>query len=411
MVELSYLGFLLANSRYLGFGFLLAFVSSFGQTFFIGLYKGELLAEFDSLTHASYGGWYSVATLSSAACLMYLGRRVDHVDLRWFSLFVGAGLCGACFLMSVTSSVLLLVVALFGLRLFGQGLMSHIANTATARYFDRERGRALSFVNLGHPAGEAVLPLAVAALLTQVEWRSCWQIQAAVVLLFVVPIVLILLRGHARRHEELLASLEKGASRGDGRQWTAREVLRDPRFYLLLPAVLAPAFLTTGLLFHQDVLRSDMGWSKPLFASSFMAYSLAQVSTAPIAGILVDRFGARRMLPVYLVPYGFALFLISRFEGDGWAFAFMAGAGMSSGLAFSAVGSLWAELYGVLHLGAIRTQASVAMVVSTALSPPLVGALIDRGFAMTSVALFFCVYTGISSLMLVLGLRRDPPAL
>lgn len=409
---MSILRFLLANARYLAFGFLLTFVSSFGQTFFIGLFKGRLLETFDGLTHGSYGGYYALATLASAAVFFFLGPRIDRVDLRWFALLTCCGLAVACMAKSLAHSLTTLWLALFGLRLFGQGLLSHTATTATARYFDHHRGRALSVVNLGHPVGEAVLPLMLVALLSHFDWRTCWQLHAGFVALAVMPAVALLLRGHGSRHAQLLARVADHAS-GTGdrpvRQWTVREVRRDPRFYLVLPAVLAPPFLTTGLLFHQDLLRAAFDWSPERFASSFVVYSAAQVSVMPLAGILVDRYSAQRILPLYLAPYAVALLCLWQLEGGTLAFVLMAGAGLSSGIGFSAVGSLWAERYGVVHLGAIRTLVAVLMVASTAISPPLMGVLVDQGVPVRGVIAGMLAWTVVAMGLLWIGPARRVP--
>jgi MFS family permease len=399
-----YFQFIRQNRRYLLFGFLLAFASSFGQTWFIGLFKERLLAD-HGLTHGSYGSWYALATLSSALCLSYLGRLVDRVDLRTFTVFVCAGLAAACSLMFLAQGLVLLVIALFGLRLFGQGLASHTSSTATARYFDAQRGKALSVVSMGHPSAEAVLPLSVVGLLALFgDWRQVWLVSALVVALVLTPTVLGLLRGHGERHERLIERIEREAAALAGaRQWSAREVLRDWGFYLLLPAVLAPAFISTGLMFHQDVLRDSMGWSAELFASSFVVFSIVQVLTAPVAGVLVDRFTARRLLPTFLLPYCLALFAISLHRSDSMVLVLMIGMGLSAGISYSVVGGTWAERYGVRHLGAIRSLVTVVMVISTALAPPMLGLLIDGGVGMPSIAMGLGVYTLVAS-ALVLGI-------
>lgn len=407
---MGYLQFIRENRRYLLFGFLLSLASSFGQTWFIGLFKERLLADY-GLTHGSYGSWYALATLSSAFCLSYVGRLVDRVDLRGFTTFVCVGLASACALMSWASGIWVLVFALFGLRLFGQGLASHTSGTATARYFDAQRGKALSVAGLGHPAGEAVLPLAVVALFGLVDsWRSVWLISGGVVAFVLTPLALSLLRGHGVRHEALLAKLDGGKTEARARrQWSTREVLADWSFYLVLPAVLAPPFIGTGLMFHQDVLRQSMSWSPELFASSFLAFSVAQVLTAPVAGSLVDRFTAQRLLPAYLLPYTIALFVIAFWRADLTVFVLMVGMGLSSGLAFSVVGGTWAERYGVKHLGAIRSLVTVVMVISTAVAPPLLGSLIDEGVAMSTLLVALGTYTVLASL-LVLAMPRSSTA-
>lgn len=407
-IAVQFLRFILQNPRYLLFGFLLSLTSSFGQTWFIGLFKEQLLAD-HGLTHGSYGSWYALATLGSAACLSYAGRLIDRVDLRRYTLCVLIGLTMACALMSWAEGFVTLVIALFGLRLFGQGLASHTSSTATARYFDAQRGKALSVVGMGHPLGEAVLPLTVVALFAVFsEWRDAWMACALLIGLGVTPLALFLLRGHGERHERLLERIHREAAEKDsgGEQRSTRDVLKDWGFYLLLPSVLAPPFIGTGLMFHQDVLRDSMGWSQELFASSFVAFSIAQVVTAPLAGSLVDRFTAQRLLPTYLLPYAVALFAIGFVRAEWMVFALMIGMGLTAGISFSVVGGTWAERYGVKHLGAIRSLVTVVMVISTALAPPLLGILLDGGVEMATLAIAMGVYTLVAS-GLVLCLPRE----
>ena len=62
----GYIKFALANRRILAFGFLMALGSSFGQTFFIGIFSPSIEAEF-GLSHSEWGTIYMAGTLLSAA--------------------------------------------------------------------------------------------------------------------------------------------------------------------------------------------------------------------------------------------------------------------------------------------------------------------------------------------------------
>ena len=148
----------------LGLGFLISFGSSGGQTYFISLFAGDIRADLN-LTHGSFGASYTFATLVSGVALVWLGKLADRFDLPFLSVFSILGLSGCGMLMAGANSVIVLVLALFGLRLFGQGLLSHIAITAMGRWFSIERGRALSVATLGFPVGEALLPVLVAFFL------------------------------------------------------------------------------------------------------------------------------------------------------------------------------------------------------------------------------------------------------
>ena len=189
---MSYLSFLIANRRFLGFGFLLALSSSFGQTYYISVYGGEIREVFD-LSHGGFGTVYSIGTLASGLLLMWLGTVIDRVDLRIYGPSLLLGLATACVLMAITPGVVVLAFTIFMLRMFGQGLLSHAATTSMARYFGSgERGRAVSIAALGFPVAQGIFPAMAVILMAGLGWRGAWWASAAI-LVAIVPIALWLL--------------------------------------------------------------------------------------------------------------------------------------------------------------------------------------------------------------------------
>jgi len=186
---MRYVTFARSNWRFLSFGVLLAFFSSFGQTYFIGLFGAEIRAEF-ALSHGTFGLAYSAATLASGLCLIWLGRLIDDIDLRLFCLLVCGALVAACFFMALVPGIITLGIAFFLLRLTGQGLLSHAYVISMARYFDEDRGKAVSVAGLGHPIGEAVFPIVIVALIGAMGWRDTWLFFGLLGLVVLLPLVL-----------------------------------------------------------------------------------------------------------------------------------------------------------------------------------------------------------------------------
>lgn len=404
---MSYLAFVAANARLLGFGLALAAYSSFGQTFYIALFGAEIRNAF-GLSHGGFGAAYSTATLGSAACLVWLGRFFDEVDLRLWTTLLCTGLALACLLMAWSPAVPWLVAAIFGLRLFGQGLLSHAASASMARYFEAGRGRALGIAGLGHPLGEALLPLPAVALAAIVGWRLSWTVVAALVLGAALPLALWLLRGHADRQRAWLA--DRGTARTQAVRvelaWTRAQVVRDPVFYFLLPASLASSYVMTGFFFHQAHLAQAKGWPLTLIAGSFAAWALASVAAALVAGDLVDRRGATRMMPFALVPMCAGLAALSVTDSPMVAPIYLGLAGVSQGVHMTVQGALWAEIYGVRHIGAIRALTTGLAVLATALAPASLGWLIDAGVSMEAIALGSVAGTAGCIALAVRGLAR-----
>jgi len=375
------ISFIRHEARWLSAGMLMTAASGFGQTYFISLSNADLREAFD-LSHGRIGLIYAVATLASAIILLEFGKIVDHRSTRVSALLATLGLAAACAMLALTATGWMLLAAFLGLRLFGQGMLSHVAMTATGRWFDAQRGRAVSLVSLGYPLSEVILPPVAVAAFMAFGWRQTW-LMAALLLCVVCAPVLFALLAKDRSPAGPDTSLPGRVVRPAIRQWRRGEVLREWSFWLMLMGILAPAFMVTGLFFHHQHLIELKGWSGEVFAYGFSFFALVAIGASLLAGALVDRFAARSLLPVYLLPMAAGLCLPLVFDGAWVIFALMGLLGLMAGAAATVMGAIWPELYGVEYLGEIRALSFSAMVASSAASPFILGVLIDAGIAFT----------------------------
>lgn len=372
------LAFLARNFRWIAGGFLLTYFSSFGQTFFISASVGEWRETFD-LSHGEFGQLYMLATLASAMCLPFVGRLVDVMPEHRTILLVVPVLAGASLLAAYAPTVVLLIFAIFLLRLFGQGMMTHIALTATGRWFSAQRGRAVSLVVLGHQGGEATLPLLVAVVSAAFGYRAGWIGGALALLLVGLPFAYWAYRQPRtpKHHDATDAVIQP-----EIRQWTRREVLRDPVFWVLLTGVLAPPFIGTTIFYHQDYMAELRNWTPQFFALSLTVMAGTTVICALISGALIDRFRASAVLPFFLLPLAASCFALGAGGPAAMLFVVMILLGISYGFSSTLFGAVWPEIYGATHLGAIRSVIVSAMVFATAAGPGATGTLIDRGVSL-----------------------------
>lgn len=367
------LTFLRDNARWVAGGFLLTLFSSFGQTYFISLSAGDIRAEY-GLSHGGFGTIYMIATLASAATLPQLGKLVDRISVASTVALAAPVLALACVLMAWSRSLVLLVLSIYLLRLFGQGMFTHISMTAMGRWFAAQRGRAISLASIGVNFGEALFPISFVGVAALIGWRGSWLVAASVLMLVALPLIYSLLKV-----ERTPQSVVQDPNRPAAREWTRAEVVRDPLFWASLSGVLAPPFIGTTIFFHQVYLSELRGWDPSVFAASFAIMSSMTILFALIAGQLVDRFSAIRLLPSFLVPLSLSCFVLASTDAPWGAYAFMALMGISYGFSSTLFGALWPELYGSRHLGGIRSLIVAFMVFATAMGPGLTGALIDAG--------------------------------
>ena len=390
---MGYLSFIRANAGFLLFGFFMMGLSNFGQTFFIALYSAEIRAAF-GLSNAGFGAIYSAMTLLSAFVMVYSGRFIDDWPLRRFALAVLGLLAAGCIVMGLAHHVVVLAVALFMLRHFGQGLSSHTGMTATARAYDKNRGQAVSLIQLGYASFEGFFPLMAVLVIGFVGWQQSWLLYAAALLLLAVPL------------QMLLAGYEPPAAAAaeteTGPQADRSDVLRDRRFYLVLPLYLAPPFLLTGMFFHQVQLAETRGWSLETLAAAFSLYAFLKVVSSLIAGPVIDRVSALRLLPLSALPLMLAFLMVALPQtpfGVAAPFVYMGLIGLNLGMAGPVSGGLWPELFGTRHLGAIRSLTSPIVISATAAAPVLFGAALDAGISFAALAWSGLVFIAFAALL------------
>jgi MFS family permease len=367
---MAYFRFFLSHPRVLSFGVLLTLFSSFGQTFLISIFVPRLLESFE-LNTAQFGALYAAATLLSATSLPFFGQLIDRVTLRSFSLAVGLGLVLSCFALALAPHVVVLFLAILGLRLTGQGLLSLTASTTMARVFVEGRGKALSVSGLGYPLGEGLLPMAIVLLIHAAGWRLSWGILGTVIAVLLLPAMISLLREVEPLHQREVVEHQRHPQHV--------QLLRDGRFYLLLPGTLFLPCVLTGLFLYQVPLAEDRGWSVETMATAFVGFAVARMVSSLMVGPLIDRCGAVRLFPVILVPACAGLVLLSLGSSLWIVFAYLALVGVSQGIASPMMTALWAEVYGVESLGATKSKVSMLGIFATALGPLLLGTVLKAG--------------------------------
>lgn len=394
MDMLSYFYFVRQQWPLVLFGFFTMFWGNLGQSFFISWYGAAIQHDLQ-LSASDYGLIYALATVCSAVVVLLVGGFIDRASLVTFVSGVAVLLFIAAFVMSQVSSPMQLAVAFFLLRLSGQGLMTHTAQTSMSRYFDSERGKALSLSSSGVPVGEVLLPLIAVALIAWLGWQQSWMVLAASVLLVYIPLAHWLLY-QARSHKEVGVSMRKpsGAKLSGGR----RLLLKDKRFWIILPAVLSGPVFLTGIFIQQGFILDQKGWSASWLAACFVAYGSVHWASSMCAGLMIDRFSARALLPFMTLPLFLALMCLSLLDSHISALVFMVLLGLSIGIAQPVIAAFWAEVYGTDRIGSVRSLTTSLMILSTALAPWLFGVLIDLGINDTQ------LFGGSAFVVLVAGL-------
>ena len=386
------------------FGFIFTFFSSFGQSFFLGLFNSSI-RDILSISQGQFGSIYASATLLSSFLLIWVGKKIDDINIFRFAFFVTLLLSFSCYFFSKISSVIFLFIAIFLMRFSGQGMMSHTATTTISRYFTKSRGKALSTCWFGLSTAEFILPVLIVFLLTITTWQNIWIFISILVLIF-LPITSFFLikklnfESREETDEEDLKNIK---------QWKRIEVLKDYRFYIICLNMLAMPWIATGVFIFQSFISESKGWGTFVIAQSFMVYSVLSVITLLVSGFLIDKFTSRKLLIYMNIPLLISALVLVFFDITISAFIFLGLIGVSNGLANVLGSSTWAEIYGVKYIGSIKALTTALMVFSTAFGTALFGLLIDRGFSIEQIALVSVIYISISIVLLFIVRNKLNP--
>ena len=394
------------NKKVIIFGFIFTFFSSFGQSFFLGLFNAPIRNEL-GITHGQFGSIYASATICSSLLLIWVGKKIDDYRILNYSFFVVILLFASTLFFSFINSVYFLAVAIFLMRLSGQGLMSHASTTTISRFFGKSRGKALSTIWFGLSTAEFILPVLITYFFLIYSWRTVWQGIAILIILLLPFVILNTIKSVNldSRETDSNSKLKKIKIKS----WRRRDVIKDYRFYIVSLNMLAMPWIATGIFVYQSFITESKMWALYTIPKAFMIYSTTSIATLFISGFLVDKFTGRKLILYMNLPLLLAMFTLFNFNHEIFAYVFLGLIGVSNGLANILGSSTWAEIYGVKYIGSIKALTTAFMVFSTAFGTAIFGLLIDNGFTIENIAFTGGAYIVISLILLIIFRKTIEP--
>ena len=388
------------------FGFIFTFFSSFGQSFFLGLFNAPIRNEL-GITHGQFGNIYATATICSSVILIWIGKKIDDYKIFYYSFFVIILLFLSSLFFSFINSIYFLAVAIFLMRLSGQGLMSHASTTTISRFFERSRGKALSTIWLGLSTAEFILPVLITYFFLIYSWRTVWQGIAILIILLLPFVIINTIKSVKLDSREV--EIDSKNKKIKIKSWRRRDVIKDYRFYIVSLNMLAMPWLATGIFVYQSFISDSKMWAVYTIPKAFMIYSITSIVTLFLSGFLVDKFTGRKLILFMNIPLLLAMFVLFKFNHEFFAYIFLGLVGVSNGLANILGSSTWAEIYGVKYIGSIKALTTAFMVFSTAFGTAVFGFFIDLGFTIENIAFVGGAYIVISLALLLVFRKKIEP--
>ena len=349
------------------------FFSGPGQTFGVSMFIDSYINDF-GWTRSTVSGMYSTGTFMAGIVMGVVGGLFDRYGHRKMGTVVAILFGFALLFMSTVSSVPMLLVGFFLIRLLGQGSMSLIGTTLVPQWFITKRGRAVSIVSVFGALGMAIMPPVNSWLIENYGWQTGGRFWAVGMWVGVAPTVYFFIRTRPEDvglspDNEVHIPTEGGIGIVEEVSWTLKEALRTRAFWMILYSVVVPSAIITGCVFHQISILGQAGLTPGSIALISGATSFVRLPLVLVAGQLADRIQLKYLLAVSQAVL--FVMLIALYLANSVPLVIVYGVLMGTQMALQGLimGVIWPDYYGRKHLSTIRGITMMAGVIGSALGP------------------------------------------
>jgi MFS family permease len=340
--------------------FVILFFNS-GARYSIGVIFKPVIVEF-GWSRSAISLAFFLHMIVFALSLALVGRLYDRYGPKWIIIISTFFLSGGCFFISLIHSLWQFFISYGIIAAIGLGGTSAtLISVITSKWFEKNRGFAVSLALSGHCLGQfALIPL-FSIFIQQYSWRTLYFFLGLIMLIINITLALLIIRGdpeaiglkpfgygNAKETEKRKGPSSLNQNLPD---LDLREAMRSYSFWLFLFTMFVCGsgdFLVTT---HLVALATDYNISAVTAANMLGWYGLMSLGGILIAGPVSDVVGSKIPIALTFVIRFFLFFLILRYQSLLSFYIFALAFGFTSLITSPLTPTLLGRLYGLSHIG------------------------------------------------------------
>jgi sugar phosphate permease len=373
-------------------------------------------------------GW-SKTELSGAAAMHQLEAAVLGPLLGWFLdrfgpqwvIRIGVLVFGTGFMLLSYIDTLLQFYGAFIVTALGASLCGFFPlNVALIHWFEKKRARALASMQVGMAAGGLCVPLIAWSLATW-GWRATAFYSGVLVIALCLPVSFVIRRrpedmglrmDGAMTVSENLNSDPKNITNDPTRDFTAREALRTPAFWLISLGHGFALFVVMGVNTHAIThMKEGLGYSIEAASFAIMLQTVAQLCGVGIGAWIGDRYDKRWISALCMLGHMSGLLFLTYATGAAMIAAYAILHGAAWGLRGPMMQALRADYFGRSAIGMILGLSFMIMVIGQVGGPMIAGIMADMTGNYRAGFTTLALLAGLGSLFFLFAKRPARPAL
>jgi MFS family permease len=330
-------------------------------------------------------GGVAVAAIAVGILLPFLGHLMDTLSVRKI-MAGGVFLTGFSFLL--IANMTSLFTWYLGLLLIGIGVAASTyipVATLVTRWFVRQQGLAMSLAMAGLGAGGFVMPNAASALVQTGGWRMAYIVFAAVIFLFLLPLVTLVIRSHPRDLGLKALDEEKAEKRSAERSpdefeqapLGVKDAVKTGNFWAIGFADFCNAFAVVGLGANLVAFAVESGISASIAALAYSLINAVTVAAIVVVGLTTGQFNHRIVISAaYAVP-ALGVIVLFNLQQAGPLFFFALVAGISAAGRLTLWPIVVNKAFGARAYASVMGLLIIFYAVGIAAAPPVTGFIYD----------------------------------
>ena len=398
-----------------------------GQTMGVSVFT-DYLVEALNIQRTNLSLAYMVGTIASGLLITKAGKYYDQYGARIMAMFAGLMLGLVLFYLSRIDRVVTglnlsitfiqdkqiaigaLTLGFFGIRFFGQGILTMVSRNMVMKWFEAHRGLANAIMGVFISFGFSYAPRLFNAMIERGDWHSAWQEMAIALGVVFVIFAFVLFRDNAKdsglRPDGNWKGKQKQHNKTAANQdYTLKEALHKYSFWIFNLGIALHALFVTAITFHIVSIFEEAGFDRTQALSIFLPSSFIAVGLNFAGGWLSDYIKLKYILMMHLAGILItSIALIQLSSSNVMHSLLIIGFGICSGV-FSIINTVtWPRFFGTKHLGSISGFSMSWTVIASAIGPYLFSLSLNISGSYTT-SIIACII--IASSLFILAFRAN----
>ena len=398
-----------------------------GQTMGVSVFT-DFLIDALKIERTNLSLAYLIGTVISGFMITGAGKYYDKYGARVMAMAAGfllglivIGMTKIDVLLKYASSLLtsidhevlaivILIIGFWGIRFFGQGILTMVSRNMVMKWFDEKRGMANAIMGVFVSFGFSYAPRLFNNMIESSGWRGAWLEIGLIAGLGFVVFALLFFRDNAidcglQPDGKLKRKAAAKKKLGHDKEFTLKQAKAKYSFWIFNLAIALNALFVTALTFNVVSIFGEAGFDRETAISIFLPASFVAVSFNFIGGWISDYIKLKYLLMINMLGIILAGFALIQLDSLKIAYVLLiAGNGIMSGL-FSVINTVtWPRFFGIKNLGAISGYAMSWTVIASAFGPFLFS-LSLKYLGTYTLGIVFCML--VAATLFVLGIKAN----